>query len=155
MLLFFLKYLKPPHLVLDAAPRAPFYPPLMVCPNETNILGACDASECTTDDDCEGETRCCSNNCYQRMCVEPIALLPACASITSRLSPNVSYIPECEEESGEYLPRQCSGGAGERQCWCVNVLSGVPYTSPEDDPSLKCGRMCSIQRLLSLNRYCL
>lgn len=115
----------------------------MVCPEESYVLGACDTSECGIDADCDGETLCCPNNCYQQVCVEPIALLPACGSIVSRLSPNVSYIPECDE-SGEYLPQQCAEIEMTEKCWCVNVLSGVPYTRASSDASLECTSKCPV-----------
>ena len=120
-------------------PGTPFYPPPSVCPEASDILGACDVGECVTDVECVGRGLCCPNNCNQRMCVEPVTASPACKAIVERLSANVSYVPQCLL-SGHYRPLQCRRVDEEQVCWCVNVLSGLPYTSTYNDRYPDCER---------------
>lgn len=130
--------------VCNTVPGAPFYPPPTVCPEAADILGACNVGECVRDADCEGKGMCCPNNCNKRICVEPIAASPACEAVVNLLSPNVSYVPECLH-SGDYRPLQCSGATGAQLCWCVNVLTGVPYTSTYNDRYPECERKTALE----------
>ena len=123
---------------------APFYPQPFECPAARDLLGACDVGECVADIECEEGKMCCSNNCNQRMCVDPRPISPACVAIVERLSANVSYVPQCLP-SGDYRPLQCIREEGEDQlCWCVNTLTGIPYTTTHNDHYPDCARKCSV-----------
>jgi hypothetical protein len=124
---------------VEYVPGAPFYFPPLECPESTNVLGPCDISECVSDTECGGGRMCCLNNCNQFMCVEPTVASPACRAIAGRLSPNVSYVPECLE-SGNFRPRQCTGEGEQRMCWCVNIIHGTPFTPTSNDVDLDCTR---------------
>ena len=132
---------------------APFYPPPFVCPESTDLLGPCDVSECVTDVECVGVGLCCPNNCNQRICVRPVAASPACSAIVQALSANVRYIPQCLA-SGDYRPLQCSGEDDQQICWCVNVLSGIPFTTTHSsfypDCDSKTHTHCTYSRILSI-----
>ena len=120
----------------------PFYPPPHECPDSSDIIGACDVSDCSADIECEEGKMCCLNNCNQRFCTEPRPVdSPPCRAIVDRLSANISYIPQCDND-GYYQPIQCSGEGENRMCWCVNVFSGVPFSrTTSNRDSLDCHSM--------------
>ena len=87
-------------------------------------VDSCD-NECTADEDCDGQLKCCSNGCGTQ-CVEPL-LKTACqheqmimkyraresGKPASRL-----FIPRCRPEDGAYEPVQCDPVT--KACWCVS-----------------------------------
>ena len=142
----------------NTVPGLPFYHPPAVCPDSSDNLGPCDISECQSDMECredreeEDETEdeyeedngndkmCCLNNCNQMSCTRPTTASPACRAVVQRLSANFSYIPQCDAD-GDYQPVQCTGEGTTRRCWCVNVRSGIPYTTFSSNDDLNCKRM--------------
>ena len=115
--------------IFSTVPGAPFYPPPTECPTSSDLLGACDVSECLVDAECGSEEMCCLNNCNERSCTLPVASIPACRATVQRLGANVSYIPQCSA-TGNFQPVQCmTGGEGEvlLVCQCTLRSSFLRY----------------------------
>lgn len=132
---------------------APFYPPSRVCPDASYVLGSCNQSECQFDTDCR-QGSCCLNNCNQRVCVMPVVELPVCTSVVNRLSSNASYVPQCLD-SGYFRPMQClTIESGDELCWCVNSITGVPFTDTSNDGFPDCNSECvSVDRVSCESRH--
>ena len=88
-------------------------------------VDSCD-SECSADEDCDGQLKCCSNGCGTQ-CVEPL-VKTACQHAQmvmkyrareSGQPANRLFIPRCRQEDGAYEPVQCDPIS--RACWCVST----------------------------------
>ncbi|KZS04617.1 Uncharacterized protein APZ42_032431 [Daphnia magna] len=113
--------------------------------------------ECTTDQQCNGESKCCSDGC-RRVCVMP--LLTSCErqrvetvkrARALQLSSNDISLPHCDP-IGDYEPVQCDPLTG--NCFCVDEsgfeLAGtrarslelVNCTNPKPCAGLLCRMLC-------------
>lgn len=103
-------------------------------------VDSCD-SECTSDEDCDGQLKCCSNGCGTQ-CVEPI-LKTACqhaqmiAKYTARSMNKPThrmFIPRCRPDDGSFEPVQCDPVT--RACWCV-TSDGLEVAGTRVPPGLQ------------------
>lgn len=98
------------------------------CPYLVPIsVDSCD-SECSMDEDCDGQQKCCSNGCGTQ-CVEPL-LKTACQHTQMIMKyrarengggrpANRLFIPRCRQEDGAFEPVQCDPLT--KACWCVTA----------------------------------
>jgi hypothetical protein len=114
------------------------------CPYLVPIsVDSCD-SECSADEDCDGQLKCCSNGCGTQ-CVEPL-IKTACQHMQmimkykareNGLPANRLFIPRCRPEDGAFEAVQCDPVT--RACWCVSAdgreLAGtrVPTSMPHPE----------------------
>ncbi|CAI8020086.1 Kunitz-type U19-barytoxin-Tl1a [Geodia barretti] len=126
-------------------PQAPSYT-LFECPESRDLLGDCDESECMVNTECREGKMCCLNNCNQRSCTEPhTSDIAGCRAIAQYLSTsNASYIPQCDSV-GQFTPLQCTGEGENKLCWCVNIITGNPFTELSSDDDIDC-RRCDYSR---------
>ena len=129
------------HQPFSIVPQAPSYT-LFECPESRDLLGDCDESECMVNTECREGKMCCLNNCNQRSCTEPhTSDIAGCRAIAQYLSTsNASYIPQCDSV-GQFTPLQCTGEGENKLCWCVNIITGNPFTELSSDDDIDCRRM--------------
>ncbi|XP_045033793.1 LOW QUALITY PROTEIN: uncharacterized protein LOC116929499 [Daphnia magna] len=94
------------------------------CPYLVPIsVDSCD-SECSADEDCDGQLKCCSNGCGTQ-CVEPL-IKTACQHTQmimkykareNGVPANRLFIPRCRPDDGAFESVQCDPVT--RACWCV------------------------------------
>ena len=115
-------------------------------------VDSCD-NECSADEDCDGQLKCCSNGCGTQ-CVEPL-IKTACQHTQmimkykareNGVPANRLFIPKCRPDDGAFEPVQCDPVT--RACWCVSPdgreLAGTRVPpglqpqchAPRDCPSL-------------------
>lgn len=114
------------------AGQCPFLVPVSV--------DSCD-NECTSDEQCDGSQKCCSNGCGTQ-CVEPL-IKTACQHMQtimkykareSGIPANRLYIPRCRPEDGSFESVQCHPVT--RTCWCV-TNDGLEVAGTRVPPGLQ------------------
>ncbi|XP_023226834.1 uncharacterized protein LOC111627489 [Centruroides sculpturatus] len=106
-----------------------------ICPYDDEI--SCDNESCTSDEDCEGNKKCCKSLHCGFKCVSALPKPPKIPTICEHLR-NIGMqliannrslaipVPQCLPD-GKYSPRQCDT---KDNCWCVNTF-GVKITGSE------------------------